>query len=69
MRLSYSPPNTPPLCPPCAPHSGVHGPAHLDARIEAFLESFGDRLSGMAEEEFEKHRAALLSTKLMKVLR
>ncbi|GAB4823775.1 hypothetical protein N2152v2_010821 [Parachlorella kessleri] len=46
--------------------SGVHGPAYLDSRIEAFLEGFAERLGSMAEEEFEKNRAALLSTKLMK---
>ncbi len=47
--------------------AGVHGPAYLDGRIEAFLEGFAERLGSMAEEEFEKNRAALLSTKLMKV--
>eukprot|EP00887_Chlorella_sp_A99_P000580 scaffold17.g580.t1 len=45
--------------------SGEHGPAHLDARIDAFLLAFGD-LANMSAEEFEKHRAALISAKLQK---
>lgn len=46
--------------------SGEHGPAHLDARMDAFLEAFAQQLASMSSEEFEKHRASLISAKLQR---
>ncbi|KAK9808961.1 hypothetical protein WJX72_007074 [[Myrmecia] bisecta] len=46
--------------------SGVHGPAHLDARIEDFLASFPTALAALSDEEFERHRAALIAAKMQK---
>jgi nardilysin len=47
--------------------SGTAPPSTVDARIEAFLSSFWkDRLESMAEEDFERQRAALLASKMVK---
>lgn len=49
----------------CLP--GVHSPGHIEDRIDAFLAAFEDRLQGMSTAEYDEHRSALLSAKLMKV--
>ncbi len=46
--------------------SAKHGPAHLDARIDAFLASYEDALRAMPSDEFERNRAAVVSSKLQK---
>ncbi|KFM22670.1 Insulin-degrading enzyme [Auxenochlorella protothecoides] len=46
--------------------SGVHGPAYLESRILEFLAGFVSTLRGMHEEEFENHRAAVISAKMLK---
>ncbi|KAK7077939.1 hypothetical protein SK128_003283 [Halocaridina rubra] len=43
---------------------GDRHPQYLDARIEAFLHKMGDRLEGLSEEDFLRHRDALASRRL-----
>ncbi len=35
-------------------------PAYLEGRIEKFLASMEEHIQNMSEEDFEKHRAALI---------
>lgn len=37
---------------------------HLDQRVDEFLASYQQRLADLAEEEFERHKAALVASKL-----
>lgn len=61
----YPIPHHPP--PPLPAPPGVHGPAYLESRILEFLAGFVSTLRGMPEEEFENHRAAVISAKMLKV--
>lgn len=47
--------------------SGEHGPAYLDSRVRAFLEAQAEVIAKMDLKEFEMHRQAVISTKLLKV--
>ncbi|KAI8472962.1 MAG: Metalloenzyme, LuxS/M16 peptidase-like protein [Monoraphidium minutum] len=44
--------------------SAAYGVEHVEGRVEAFLASYRDALQAMPAEEFERHRAALISNKL-----
>ena len=44
--------------------AGTHGPATLQDRIEGFLDSSMSLLADLQDEDFERHRQALIAAKL-----
>ena len=45
---------------------GTHGPVDVERRIEAFLADFARQLEAMDGEDFERHRSALIASKMQK---